>query len=85
MGNAPAAAVKSAGETPARVATSPQSTLPRLMEPKNTVTKTASPRPRTHSGSESCADTFRLERETIQDTPAMKLAVIASAGVMPLR
>src|SRR5467141_299202 len=43
-------AAKSDSDTPASVATSPQRMLPRLMEPKRTVTKTASPRPRTHSG-----------------------------------
>src|SRR5271155_82546 len=78
--NAPAAAAKRAGDTPASVATSPQKALPMLMEPNNTVTKTASPRPRTHSGRVSCAETFRLDTDAIQATPATKLAAIASTG-----
>src|SRR5271169_1146440 len=78
--NAPAAAANRAADTPASVATSPQKALPRLMAPKNTVTKTASPRPRTHSGRASCAETFKLDTDAIQPTPATKLAAIASTG-----
>src|ERR1700722_8899645 len=70
----PTAAISSAVETPTIVANSPHNTLPRLMVPKNTVTNTANPRPRTHSGSATWADTFRLDNEAIHAAPAIRLA-----------
>src|SRR5258708_28196510 len=79
--NAPAAASSNAGDTPASVPTSPQTTLPRLMQPKNTVTNTANPRPRTQSGRASCAETLRTESDAIHDMPAIKLATTVTEDV----
>ena len=58
-------------------ATCPHSALPSVIAPKNVVTNIASPRPRAHSGSATCAETLRLASTAIQDTPAMAHAVRA--------
>ena len=55
-------------------ATWPQSTLPSVRAPKNTVTNIASPRARTQSGSATCAETLRLASTAIHETPASMLA-----------
>ena len=39
----------------------PHTALPSVMRAEKTVTNSASPRPRTHSGSATCADTFRVD------------------------
>src|SRR5713226_1375974 len=71
---APAAATKCATGRPNIPATCPQIALPREIAPKNAVTNIARPRPRTHSGSATWAETLRLDKTAIQDTPAMTLA-----------
>ena len=70
--------MKSAAGTPTTPATCPQSALPSVMAPKKTVTKIASPRPRTQSGSATCAETLRLASTAIHETPASRLATSAS-------
>src|SRR5258708_3639039 len=56
----PPAARKCAAGNPRTAATLPQTALPTVRQPKNTVVYSASPRPRTQSGRETCADTARL-------------------------
>src|SRR6266568_3075419 len=71
---APAAARPWATGRPTIAATCPQTALPSVMAPKKTVTNIASPRPRTHSGNATCAETLRLDKTAIHDTPAITLA-----------
>ena len=78
---APAAAAYRANGRPTRLATSPQITLPRLKDPNMMVTYMASPRPRTHSGSATCAETLRLETPAIQEAPASTLAASAKLAL----
>ena len=77
---APAAARSSAAGKPATAASSPQIALPMVNAPNITVTYMARPRPRTHSGNATCAETLRQDTAAIQEMPAMKLATIAIAG-----
>src|SRR5271156_1844116 len=76
----PAAAANRAAVTPAMAASSPQIALPIVKAPNITVTYTASPRPRTHSGNATCAETFRLATAAIHEAPATRLAAMAVAG-----
>jgi hypothetical protein len=50
------------------------------MAPKNTVTNIARPRPRTQSGSATCADTLKLASTHIHDRPASAQAVRPATG-----
>ena len=68
---APAAARKCAVGSPTQTATSPQTALPSVRQPKNTVVYRASPRPRTQSGSATCADTLSVASAAIHDAPAI--------------
>src|SRR5262245_6013221 len=70
---APNAAITCAAGRPIIPATWPQIALPTVRQPKNAVTKIASPRPRTQSGSATWADTLRLAKTAIQDAPATAL------------
>ena len=45
--------------------------------PENTATNSARPRPRTHSGRATCAETFRFDNTVIQQAPATALAAKA--------
>src|SRR6266481_5160760 len=74
---APAAARNRAAGSPAIAATSPQIALPRVSAPNMTVTYIASPRPRTHSGNATWAETFRVDKATVHDAPATRLAATA--------
>ena len=58
----------------------PRSRCPAVIAPKKAVRKIASPRPRTHSGSATCADTNSVVIMTIHDAPARRLAAIARRG-----
>ena len=77
---APAAARKRAVGTPSRLATLPQTALPRVIAPKNAVRKIARPRPRTHSGNATCAETNSVVIIVIHDAPAIRLASAAMIG-----
>ena len=77
---APAAARKCAVGNPSHAATSPHTALPRVRQPKNTVVYKASPRPRTQSGSATCAETLKVASAAIHDAPAMTLAASAIPG-----
>ena len=68
---APAAARKCAAGSPTQTATSPHTALPSVRQPKNTVVYKASPRPRTQSGSATCADTLSVASAAIHDAPAI--------------
>src|SRR5262249_60581084 len=70
---APIAAIIWVAARPIIPATWPQIALPKVRQPKNAVTKIASPRPRTQSGSATWADTLRLAKTAIQDPPATAL------------
>src|SRR5208283_6216678 len=72
--------ISRAAGTPATAASSPQRALPRVSEPNITVTYTARPLPRTHSGKATCAETLRLDTAAIHEAPAMRLARIAVMG-----
>jgi len=72
-----------AAGSPAIAATSPpQIALPRVSAPNMTVTYIASPRPRTHSGNATWAETFRVDKATVHDAPATRLAANRRHGVM---
>ena len=77
---APAAARKCAIGNPTQTAISPHAALPSVKQPKNTVVYSASPRPRTQSGSATCAETLSVASAAIQDAPAMTLAASAVNG-----
>ena len=68
---APAAARKCAAGNPSHAATSPHTALPSVRQPKKTVVYKASPRPRTQSGSATCAETLSVASAAIHDAPAM--------------
>src|SRR5271165_7639612 len=76
---APAAATSRAADTPIEAASPPQIALPTVRAPNITVTYTARPRPRTHSGSATWAETLRSDTAAIHDAPAMRLAAMAVA------
>src|ERR1700679_4120436 len=77
---APAAARSRAAGNPASTASCPQIALPMVNAPNITVTYIARPRPRTHSGRATWAETLRLETAAIHEAPAMRLAITAVAG-----
>ena len=77
---APTAATTRATGNPATAAISPHSALPMVSAPNITVTYIARPRPRTHSGSATCAETLSDETAAIHDAPAMRLAATAVTG-----
>ena len=74
---APEAARARAARKPATAAISPHMALPMVSAPNITVTYIARPRPRTHSGRATCAETLRLDTAAIHDAPAMRLAATA--------
>src|ERR1700722_12643434 len=76
---APAAASSRAPGKPITAASSPQIALPIVRAPNITVTYTAIPRPRTHSGNATWAETLRLDTAAIHEAPAMRLAATAVA------
>src|SRR3984957_15359163 len=76
---APAAARSRAPGKLITTASSPQIALPIVSAPNITVTYTAIPRPRTHSGNATWAETLRLDTAAIHAAPAMRLAATASA------
>src|SRR5580692_12918653 len=75
---APAAAAARAAGSPAIAASSPHRALPMVRDPNMTVTYIASPRPRTHSGKATCAETLRLDTAAIHEAPAIRLAATAT-------
>ena len=77
---APAAAKEKVVDSPSRLATLPHTALPRVIAPKNAVRKIARPRPRTHSGNATCAETNSVVIIVIHDAPAIRLAAAAMAG-----
>src|SRR6516225_7640586 len=68
------AATKCVVSSPIRLASLPQITLPSASAPKKIVMYKARPRPRTHSGSATCAETLRLASTETHAAPAIKLA-----------
>ena len=58
----------------------PQTALPSVIAPKNAVRKIARPRPRTHSGNATCAETNSVVIIVIHDAPAIRLASAATTG-----
>jgi len=76
----PAAARKWASGRPITPASFPQTTLPTLNAPNMTVTKSARPRARTHSGRASWAETLSADMTEIHETPATRLPANAVTG-----